>query len=186
MKLKWTLILCLFLLTTIVNGQYYSKTTIKTNILNPYGIALETPLYKRLSIDVGIRKFEYDNRRLFGKYEVNNKWIQFNYHFARFNPKKVNSAYIYSGIQYFRKNIILIDGNDFYFKHTYEAFRHPLGLGIKTRVVTLWCGVELAFSEKKNIIQYINNRSGHIVSENPWKRTGMFLNFGLGINLVNF
>jgi hypothetical protein len=182
---KWIALAVFILLISVpVRAQYpyHKAVTIKSNLLSLCHVAVEFPVYKRLTAELGCRYMHYSVDWVIPDWDESRRKYTFRanvkYHYPMEDWKgKYYSVYAYAGVDNFHNEV------RFYYSNiTYgitDATRFTWGLGTKRRRYDLWFGCEKIIQTRKN--QY--EEGLHIPKK--WL-PDFYVSGGVALNLINF
>ena len=164
----------LFSISYLVRAQYpyYRVLTFKTNLLSFVNLAVEAPIYNRLTTELSFRKISYD---LPGEnHEKQSARFNLKYHFPRTDSKERDySIYIVSGLNLFQ-NKATFETDE---QGKLDVDRIIVGLGTKKRRFDVWLAFEYTVNTRLN--NYISNSS-----DKPWYPK-MGISGGIALNLFH-
>lgn len=169
----------LFILVLLVSSfhtkaqyPYHRAITLKSNFLAWVNIALEVPVYKRLTSEISFRDIAYNFPGENHKKRSVRGHIK--YHFPQSDELgKYYSFYLFAGINNFKHSALLANNE----KGALEVTRAVLGIGSKRRRIDIWIAIEPVMETQQNIY-YMHRASKRW--ENNYSISG-----GIALNLIN-
>lgn len=157
---------------------YYRAITVKSNLLSYWSIAVELPVYRKLTIELSYRGIDYTDFDIKALNNHRKQTIRWNlkYHFPmQDNTGKYYSPYIFAGVNNIQHSVD--------YKYEYGRLnvdRITLGFGVKRRRIDFWAGCEMIARTHKN--EYTTTGPGANTSQ--WLQA-FWPSGGIAINIIN-